>query len=216
MLPTQLLMKRAVLTCLAACALMLFLPTLAFADAPVPVAPPGLPWWVLAWPIVSGVASLLYTVLDQYPRAHAFFSLLAKAGVDLPAILDALHRLWTGLTPAQKAAAKALAKGAAVIVFSVKLVMAVSACGPGQLFGPGSALPSDMEADAACVTKEVISGDLDPAKVLVACALQEGQTFDDLWAWVVNSLKSKGKLTAEKATTAMKNMEAARAARGVK
>jgi hypothetical protein len=60
--------------------------------------------WVLAHPVLAiavttGIASLVYKKLDAYPRWHAVLSLLAGMGLDLPTILDAIRRFYTGSPP---------------------------------------------------------------------------------------------------------------------
>lgn len=127
---------RSALVALAALSVFLALPIRALAadaSAPQPFFtwPPNAAMMLLLWPLVSGAASLLYGFLDRYPRWHAVLSALAKAGLDLPALLDDLRRIWNGLTPAQLAAAKAAAKAGAK-VGAVVLVLATSqvACLP--------------------------------------------------------------------------------------
>lgn len=44
------------------------------------------------------VASLAYGQLDQLPRWHAFFSLLASSGVDVPKVIDSWRR-WLSNSP---------------------------------------------------------------------------------------------------------------------
>lgn len=51
------------------------------------------------WPVVSALCSLAYTKLDEYPRAHAFLSALAAAGLDLPKLLVMVRRLLTPPPP---------------------------------------------------------------------------------------------------------------------
>lgn len=107
--------------------------------------PPSAATVLLFWPILSGLISLVYGYLDGMPRVHAVLSLFVKAGLDLPGILDAVHRFLTGLTPAQKAA---MAKVAAVLlVFGV--VLSTSACTPAQtavLSNIEQRVLSDLEA----------------------------------------------------------------------
>ena len=60
--------------------------------------------WMLAnpalvWPIATASISWLYTRAAGCPRLHAFFSLIAALGIDLPRVLDALHRLFYGSVP---------------------------------------------------------------------------------------------------------------------
>lgn len=54
------------------------------------------PYVLLAWPVVTALASLAYTALDKTSRGHAFLSGLASLGLDLPKLLDALRRLVAG------------------------------------------------------------------------------------------------------------------------
>jgi hypothetical protein len=51
---------------------------------------------LLAWPVLTAAASLVYTQLDKDTRTHAALSFLASIGVDLPKLWDALGRLLTG------------------------------------------------------------------------------------------------------------------------
>jgi hypothetical protein len=68
--------------------------------------PPDTATLLLLWPILTAIISLFYGYLDKIPRVHAVLAVLVKAGVDLPAILDALKRLVTGQSLAsQKAVA---------------------------------------------------------------------------------------------------------------
>jgi hypothetical protein len=60
--------------------------------------------WLLSHPyltvsVVTALASLGYKKLDAYPRGHAFLSLLAGLGWDLPTIEDAIRRLIAGSPP---------------------------------------------------------------------------------------------------------------------
>jgi hypothetical protein len=60
--------------------------------------------WLLSHPYLSvsvatALASLGYKKLDAYPRGHAFLSLLAGLGWDLPTIEDAIRRLIAGSPP---------------------------------------------------------------------------------------------------------------------
>jgi len=58
--------------------------------------PPDASTMLLLWPIASGLISLFYNLLDGIPRVHALLQVLVSAGLDLPGILGALKRIWTG------------------------------------------------------------------------------------------------------------------------
>lgn len=53
----------------------------------------------IAIPIGTGLISLFYNKLDSYPRGHALLSIFVQAGFNLPGILEAFRRLWTGAPP---------------------------------------------------------------------------------------------------------------------
>jgi hypothetical protein len=59
--------------------------------------------WIIVWPVATALASLLYKLFDKVPRVHAFFSLLASLGLDLPKLLETLQRLFSGAPPAPPA-----------------------------------------------------------------------------------------------------------------
>lgn len=77
---------------------------------------------------LTAVASCFVTKLDKYPRMHALFSLLAHSGVNVPGVVSALVRLFTGRAVA--AAAPAL------------LVLTLVGCG-------ASSTPAASAANAA-------------------------------------------------------------------
>ena len=91
--------------------------------------PPDAATVLLFWPVLTGVISLFYNYLDGIPRVHAVLSLLVKAGLDLPGILNAIQRAITGLTPAEKEAEKpavrAAVKARALLVTSVLALLFV-------------------------------------------------------------------------------------------
>ena len=78
----------------------------------------------------------------------------------------------------------------------------LAACGAGQIFGPGSVIPADLQADANCVATQLIGGDVNPITIASACAIPENTTLTDLVSWLVKSLGAKGKLTPSQVTTA--------------
>lgn len=57
---------------------------------------------VVAWPIITAVASLIYPLLDETKWGHAALSFLAALGLDLPKLFNALQRLF-GPSAAAKA-----------------------------------------------------------------------------------------------------------------
>lgn len=68
--------------------------------------PPDAATWLVLYPLITALISLVYNKLDGIPRVHAFLAILVKFGVDLPAILDAVKRLVTGQPVAAQRAAK--------------------------------------------------------------------------------------------------------------
>ena len=66
--------------------------------------PPSPALVLLMWPLITAIISLFYGYLDKNPRTHAILAILVKAGVDLPAILDAVKRLVTGQSIASQRA----------------------------------------------------------------------------------------------------------------
>jgi hypothetical protein len=86
----------------------------------------------------------------------------------------------------------------------------LTACGVGQIFGPGSPIPNDLQADANCVANQLLAGDLNPGAVAAACSMQMDQTFADLWAFLVDALGKNGKLSPADQAMARENMKAVR------
>ena len=89
--------------------------------------PPSAATVLLLWPIVSALISLVYGYFDGIPRVHAVLALLVKAGVDLPAILDAFKRLVSGQSVMAQRAAK-VAKATAAVAILACLAMTQGAC----------------------------------------------------------------------------------------
>lgn len=85
-------------------------------------------------------------------------------------------------------------------------LLCLAACGVGQIFGPGSNVPGDLESDASCVAGQLISGNINPTSVAAACSMQVDQTFSDLWTFLVNSLGKKGKLSPTQVVTAKESL----------
>lgn len=48
---------------------------------------------LLAWPLITALASMGYALLDKTSKGHAVLSFLAGLGLDLPKLLDALKRI---------------------------------------------------------------------------------------------------------------------------
>jgi hypothetical protein len=48
-------------------------------------------WAMIAWPVLTAVASVGAHKLDSTTRGHKVLVLLAKLGIDLPGIWDALR-----------------------------------------------------------------------------------------------------------------------------
>jgi hypothetical protein len=87
-------------------------------------------------------------------------------------------------------------------------VVCLVACGPGQLFGPGSKMPADLQAEAECVTAQLVAGNTNVVNIAMVCSAQENQAFSDLVSWLVTSLESKGTLAPAKAASVRANLAA--------
>jgi hypothetical protein len=88
----------------------------------------------------------------------------------------------------------------------IGLLLLATSCGKGEIFGPQSSIPPDLQALANCVANQLFLGDLNPAQVANACTAPMDQTFADLWNFLVDALLKGGKLTPSNATTAHTNM----------
>lgn len=51
---------------------------------------------LIVWPSLTALASLVYKLLDETTRGHAFFASLAALGIDLPRLWEKLSQLFTG------------------------------------------------------------------------------------------------------------------------
>lgn len=71
------------------------------------------------------------------------------------------------------------------------LVLALAGCGAGQIFGPGSPLPGDLQAEENCVAGQLLSGNTDPVAVLGKCGIPEGKLATDLFAYLLDALGIK-------------------------
>ena len=85
------------------------------------------------------------------------------------------------------------------------------ACGAGQIFGPGSPIPTDAQALANCVTTQLLAGNTDPLSVATACQASEDEAFLDLWGFIVKALAKDGKITPPVAAKADSTGKMARA-----
>jgi hypothetical protein len=91
---------------------------------------------------------------------------------------------------------------------TLALVVPLAGCGVGQIFGPGSSFPSDLEADANCVAGQLVGGNLNPTSVAADCSMPLDQTFSDLWTFLVDALSNKGKLTPAQGAAARAGLKA--------
>lgn len=166
--------------------------------------PPDATTILLLWPIVTALISLVYNKLDGIPRVHAFLAVLVKAGVDLPAILDALKRILTGQSaPAQRAAKvarEALAQSV-LKTLSVLCLLVLVAC--------AQAIPAAV-AGAPCVAtviQDAISG-MTVAQIVAAAGPGCVKDAEDVFTILLGS--SEPKLAGTRA------LGEARAARGIR
>jgi hypothetical protein len=68
-----------------------------------------------------------------------------------------------------------------------------------------SNVPAATQALEECVAGQLISGDIDPATIAVACSVQESTEFADLVVFLASQLEAAGKIpvgTAAKARAA--------------
>lgn len=150
------------------------------------------------------------TVFNAF--VSGMFMLLApSAGVALH------HHL---ASPGQNIAKIAAASTAATVVKAAIVVLGLgflmvtqTACGAGEIFGPGSAIPSDLQAEENCASAQVLSGNTDPTSIITVCSAQTDQTFSDLLAWIVNGLLKKGQISATRASTIQSAIAASRGAK---
>jgi hypothetical protein len=98
---------------------------------------------LILWPTLTGVASLVYKMLDADTRAHAVFSFLASIGIDIPKIIDAVGRMITPPNAAKKPPSPPvglavfvgfflMAAGATTTILGVGFV-ASNGCAPAQI-----------------------------------------------------------------------------------
>ena len=183
---------------LALCSLSLLVPVAVFAAQSAAPAAPASPWWppsplevALAWPVLTGIASLVYSKLDANSRAHAIFAMLASVGLDLPALGASISKAVTGkYTLGAKARAASIASSGLVLV---ALVVALSGC--SWLKGGGGAqIATDVGQVAACVIAQAESetGPVDPGAIASACS---GAAVADVIA-IVGQLLASGNLPA--------------------
>lgn len=148
-----------------------------------------------AWGIVSALLSLLYTRLEAYPKTHAVLSTLASLGIDLPTMLAALRRLFSGALPPgrlmrQQArvtvdeskdpptmAFKLMRASVFGVVFALAVVVtpSTSGCTAQQ----AQQVVQDVTPAGACIVGQVVNGVVDPLVVLAACI---GTTVESILA----------------------------------
>jgi hypothetical protein len=164
-----------------------------------------IPHWVFLLVMAFGGGAVSY--LTQVPASNLATAFTTAAGLTAlfkGAIVAGLLATVALLKPAS--AGEIACVKAAARVIKVSLVLLVisatqAACGAGQLFGPGSAVPADLQAEADCVAKQLLGGVTSVPAIAVACKVQEDQTFADLTSWLVTSLFRKGQLAAPEADT---------------
>lgn len=174
--------------------------------------------WILAnpvlfVPIVGAVASLVYTKLDAYPRWHAFFSMLAGFGLDLPKIVAMLQKIFTGKDPAPPGGTAAGARGertlpgqpkppsmqrarrsvddlamtlmvVAIIGATISIVGAMSM---GCALLKSSNLPSDLQKNYTCVQTEIEKGDTRFASIEAACLPDQEELLVSILTTLIGS-----------------------------
>ena len=180
---------------LALCTAALLFPATVYA-AQTASGSPGLSVWppspavvAVAWPIVTGLASLLYTRLDATSRAHAIFAMLASVGLDLPTLGAMISKAVVGrFTLGMKARA-------AKIAGSALAMMLLPGCGWWNS-GGSSTVASGGEQLGICVAEQVFAGNVDPASVAAACGgvavADVASIIESLWAYYSAGLQDAG------------------------
>ena len=132
---------------------------------------------ILAWPTITALASLAYTQLDKNTRIHAFLSVLASAGIDLPKLWEALTRLVVGGQPPSAGGGTTSGVGhGGIAAACLVLMLTPLGCNKPIVVPPNT--PADVENALACVAQAVVVGQpVDPCvvqygPVLVADALE--------------------------------------------
>ena len=87
--------------------------------------------------------------------------------------------------------------GIAFGLFLIASAFAIFGCGTGQIFGPGSNIPGDLQAEEECVSTELLppKSVSDPVAIALACAVPEDQALVDLMGWLAKAFAAKGKIT---------------------
>lgn len=144
---------------------------------------------VLAAGVLTGAASLAYKKLDTYPRVHAFLSILAGFGLDLPTILDGIRRLFAGSPPTAgkmgpyrtnakdpdppvkpPSVAARLAYSCVWLVFFAGMITYSPTYGCTKQQGQQVVQAIDNLTPAgACIAGQVASGNVDPLSILGIC-----------------------------------------------
>lgn len=180
-----------------------------------------LPYLTIGGSFLGTFVQQLYTAGNVSGTAvfNAFvsgmFMLLApSAGVALHH-----HLASPGQNIAKIAAADATATAvkAAIVVLGLGFLMSTqTACGTGQIFGPGSALPSDLQAQENCASAQVLAGNTNVASIVVSCGAQNDATFLDLLGWLTKAFAAKGTITPAKAAALQEDIVVAQVTQAAK
>ena len=108
------------------------------------------PTILLAWPVITAAISLIYNLLDGVPRVHAALSILVKAGLDLPGMLDAIRRLLSGEMTTAAAAKRAASKVPPLTGFVLLGVLAHASSGCLKSKAPAQQV-ADVAEMQACI-----------------------------------------------------------------
>lgn len=104
--------------------------------------------------VLGAVVSCFYKYLDKYPRLHAFFEVLAHAGVNVPGVVNALGRLLTGVASSAAAGVVGLVLSVSVAATAgaIMFFVTIGGCTPAKAANDLTAAEDAyMAAANACV-----------------------------------------------------------------
>jgi hypothetical protein len=167
----------------------------AFAQGAVTVVPTGWQGWaLLAYPLLTALASLLAKLVEakwgQTAWLHAFLSVFASLGIDLPTFFAMIYRTFSTGARQKAAAAAAIAKTAVSVMAVVLVARSLTAC--AQL----PAVVDDVANIAKIVIADVEKGGMTPEQVIADVAAQTGVQDAALVLTIVESLLADPKVPA--------------------
>jgi len=157
---------------------------------------------------LTALASVAYKKADGYPRIHAILSILAGIGIDLPTILDAIRRLFTGSPPTvgkagpyrtaakvdpdvtqDKPAARWLVwPGIPAVMMFLFFILPFWVAGPACTKQQTQQAVQNFTPAGICIVQQVESGNVDPLAIIAACG---AVTVQDIFNEVVALLSAR-------------------------